>query len=78
MRLKPFRKFCRLGDLAAQMGWHHNELINKLEAKRKTRSKAFYETKKVLNKLRAQAVKNTAAQLGKNAEALAKLGYPTA
>ena len=35
LRLKPDRKRTRLGDLAERFGWHHNDLINRLEEQRK-------------------------------------------
>jgi len=63
LRLKPGRKFCRLGDLATAYGWSHNVLINKLEQKRKTRSSAFYTRKRQTNALRAAAMKNLQAKL---------------
>jgi large subunit ribosomal protein L13Ae len=49
IRLKPGRKFCRLGDLASHVGWKHNDLIGKLEEKRKIRDAAYYKTKKRIN-----------------------------
>lgn len=75
LRLKPGRKFCRLGDLASHVGWQHNDLILKLEAKRKTRSAAYYKLKKASNVLRAKAIENTKAAVAKVAQPLQKLGY---
>jgi len=75
VRLRPGRKFCVLGELSSQMGWSHHELIKTLEAKRKVKSAAFYNTKKELNKLKAQASKNVEAKLAPTNEALAKLGF---
>jgi len=63
LRLKPGRKFCRLGDLSHNVGWGHNELIARLEEKRKTKSEAFYGRKKQLNKLRKQATTTAYAKL---------------
>merc|ERR1712127_599923 len=73
LRLKPNRKSCRLGDLANNVGWKHNELIGRLEAKRKVQGAAYYNTKKELAKQRAQAVAN--ADLTATNEQLAALGY---
>ncbi len=39
-----------------QVGWNHRATLQELEAKRKVRSKAFYEAKKRLSALRAKAV----------------------
>ena len=46
LRLKPERKFCRLGDMAREYGWKHDALITRLEGARKTRSNAYFQKKK--------------------------------
>merc|ERR1719213_1340741 len=46
LRLKPERKFCRLGDMAREYGWKHDALIARLEGARKTRSNAYFQKKK--------------------------------
>jgi len=63
LRLKPGRKFCRLGDLATAYGWSHNDLIKRLEGKRKTRSSVFYQRKRSTLALRSAALKNLQAKL---------------
>jgi large subunit ribosomal protein L13Ae len=75
LRLKPGRKFCRLGDLATHVGWKHDNLISKLETTRKTKSAAYYTTKKQLNKLRTQATKNVAAKVDPINKQLQAFGY---
>lgn len=75
LRLKPGRKFCRLGDLSSQVGWKHEALISSLETKRKTKSAAYYTTKKQLNKLKAKATVNVAAKLEPVNKQLAQYGY---
>lgn len=75
LRLKPGRKFCRVGDLSKSLGWKHAELIEKLEAKRLTRSAAFFQTKKQLLKLKAKAVVDTTSQLAEVNSKLAQYGY---
>jgi len=75
LRLRPGRKFCKLGDLATQSGWKHQKLIQTLESKRKVAGAAYYQTKKQLNKLKARATKNVQKDLQKVNEPLAKLGY---
>jgi large subunit ribosomal protein L13Ae len=75
LRLRPGRKFCRLGDLASESGWKHGALITGLETKRKTAAAAYHQTKKQLLKLRLQAVKNVDAKLKPVSEQLTKLGY---
>merc|ERR1712203_627900 len=46
LRLKPERRFCRLGDMAREFGWKHDALIARLEGARKTRSNAYFQKKK--------------------------------
>jgi len=77
LRLRPGRKYCRVGDLSAAFGWKHNELIGKLEAKRKTKSAAYYATKKSLLKVKSAAIANAAVskELAPVAKALAALGH---
>jgi len=76
LRLKPGRKFCRLGDLASAVGWRHGELIEKLEHKRKVRGGAFHERKVALQNLRKKAIENSKAALAPIAKQLSALGYP--
>ena len=75
LRLRPGRKFCRLGDLASQVGWKHDALITKLEATRKTKSAAYYNTKKTLAGLRRTAEKNVAGKLTDVDKKLQALGH---
>jgi len=63
LRLKPGRKYCRLGDLASSVGWAHNGLIAKLESKRMTYSSAYYLRKKQLAVLKKKAVANLGDKL---------------
>jgi large subunit ribosomal protein L13Ae len=63
LRLKPGRKYCRLGDLASSVGWAHNGLIAKLESKRMTYSSAYYLRKKQLAVLKKKALANLGDKL---------------
>jgi len=47
LRLKPGRKYCDLGRIAHEVGWKYKDVVDKLEEKRKIKSKAFYERKTV-------------------------------
>uniref|UniRef100_A0A2P2ID24 Large ribosomal subunit protein uL13 n=1 Tax=Hirondellea gigas TaxID=1518452 RepID=A0A2P2ID24_9CRUS len=75
VRLKPIRKRTRLGDLAEKFGWHHDELIVRLEDKRKIHSHAYYTVKKAENKLKKQAAENAKERLAEVTETLAGFGY---
>lgn len=45
LRLQPHRKFTVVGELAAKVGWSKGDLVERLEEKRKEKSKAFYDRK---------------------------------
>merc|ERR1712107_134657 len=46
LRIRPERKFCKLGDLSSQNGWKQKDLVERLESRRKVKSAAFYAKKK--------------------------------
>eukprot|EP00003_Mantamonas_plastica_P013792 TRINITY_DN239_c0_g1_i5.p2 TRINITY_DN239_c0_g1~~TRINITY_DN239_c0_g1_i5.p2 ORF type:complete len:114 (-),score=38.11 TRINITY_DN239_c0_g1_i5:16-357(-) len=73
LRLTPHRKTTQLGRLSHEVGWKYFDVVKTLEAKRKARSDAYYQRKKALNKLRAQAAQQ--ANVGDLNDALAQYGY---
>jgi hypothetical protein len=75
LRLRPGRKYCRLGDLASQVGWKHDALITKLEGKRKEKSSLYYKQKLVLAGLRRRAEANVASKLTDVNAKLQELGH---
>ena len=75
LRLRPGRKYCRLGDLASQVGWKHDALITKLEGKRKEKSGLYYKQKLVLAGLRRRAEANVASKLTDVDAKLLELGH---
>lgn len=75
LRLKPGRPYTVLGRLSSEVGWKHAAVVSKLEEKRKVRSKAYYERKKVLARLKAKALENRAEQLKTVTQTLATLGH---
>lgn len=56
LRLQHGHKFCKLGDLAASVGWKHKASVAHLEGKRKEAAAEFYKAKKELIRKRAKAV----------------------
>lgn len=48
VRLKPGRKFCRLGRLSHETGWKYQDVVATLEEKRKAKAAVYYEHKKKL------------------------------
>jgi large subunit ribosomal protein L13Ae len=75
LRLQPGRKYSTLGRLSREVGWKYEEVVKKLEDKRKVRSKAYYERVKALRRLRARAIESKKAALKQTTEALAAMGY---
>jgi large subunit ribosomal protein L13Ae len=73
--LKPTRKYTVLGRLAKEVGWKYSDLLNRLEAKRKVKSAAFYERKKALTKLRTKALANKSNDLKDVGTQLANYGF---
>ncbi|KAF0452287.1 60S ribosomal protein L16 [Gigaspora margarita] len=65
LRLKPGRKYSTITRLSSEVGWKYKDVVEKLEEKRKAKSKQFYELKKKRARLQAQASKNKASVLEK-------------
>jgi len=77
LKLKPGRKVTLLGRLSQEVGWKYSSTIESLEKKRKIKSAAFFNRKRAVAKLRAQAVKKTASnpKLEQANQILDKAGY---
>ncbi|CAZ81167.1 unnamed protein product [Tuber melanosporum] len=71
LRLKPGRKYCTVGRLSHEVGWKYQDVVERLEERRKAKSTAFYARKKALVKKLAIAADKTST----NKEELVKLGY---
>merc|ERR1719213_262176 len=55
LRMKSYRKFCRIGDLAKLAGWTKGDIIGRLEEKRKVKSAKFHESQVKKAAARAKA-----------------------
>jgi len=75
LRLKPMRRFTHLGTLAHEIGWHYQDVVSKLEARRKVKAAAWYARRKETGKVHSQAIKATTAQNKNDATALLAQGY---
>ncbi|KAG9783466.1 ribosomal protein L13, partial [Aureobasidium melanogenum] len=73
LRLKPGRKYCTVGRLAHEVGWKYQDVVARLEERRKVKGAAYYERKKVARRQLAEAQKTSAD--AKTKEKLAALGY---
>lgn len=74
LRLKPGRKFCTVGRLSHEVGWKYQDVVARLEERRKVKGAAYYERKKALRRQLAEA-KTTTGKDSKASQELAKLGY---
>merc|ERR1712039_84714 len=57
LRLRPERRFCKLGDLSDSYGWKYKDLLQRLEGQRKVKSSAFHKKKAAATKAKQAAVK---------------------
>merc|ERR1712039_39058 len=58
LRLRPERRYCKLGDLSQSYGWKHQDLLQRLESQRKVKSAAFHKKKMAAAKAKQAALKN--------------------
>ncbi|KAI9024405.1 60S ribosomal protein L16 [Phycomyces blakesleeanus] len=75
LRLKPGRKFTTLGRISHEVGWKYQDVVAKLEDKRKAKSSAYYERKAALIAIQKKAVESKAASLKTVNASIAALGY---
>ncbi|KAK4235633.1 BAG domain-containing protein [Achaetomium macrosporum] len=74
LRLQPGRKYCTVGRLSHEVGWKYQDVVERLEERRKAKGAAYYERKKLAARQLSEA-KKTAKVDPKTAEALAAYGY---
>mmetsp|Transcript_29369 Transcript_29369/g.84370 ORF Transcript_29369/g.84370 Transcript_29369/m.84370 type:complete len:202 (+) Transcript_29369:95-700(+) len=60
LRLKPERRFCKLGDLSREYGWKHQDLLARLEGQRKVKSQAFHKKRVAAKKEKMKAMEGVA------------------
>ncbi|KAA8497918.1 60S ribosomal protein L13a [Porphyridium purpureum] len=73
VRLAPRRKHCVLGRLSHEVGWKYQDVLARLETKRKVHSAAYYQRKKALDKLKRKATES--ADLSKVTPVLEAFGH---
>merc|ERR1712187_734063 len=57
LRLRPERRYCKLGDLSHSYGWKHQDLVQRLEGQRKVKSLAFHKKKVASTRAKQAEVK---------------------
>ncbi|KAI8994971.1 60S ribosomal protein L16 [Pilobolus umbonatus] len=75
LRLKPGRKYTTIGRISHEVGWKYQDVVAKLEEKRKAKSAAFYQRKTALIALKNKAVSNKAASVKDLNASIAALGH---
>jgi len=73
LRLKPGRKYCTVGRLSHEFGWKYQDVVSRLEERRKAKSAAFYERKRANQRQLAEAQKTGTGETIKSQ--LAEYGY---
>ncbi|MCJ1464370.1 60S ribosomal protein L16B [Pseudocyphellaria aurata] len=74
LRLKPGRKYCTVGRLSHEVGWKYQDVVARLEERRKVKGAAYYERKKVARRQLSEAQKNAKVD-EKTRTQLAEYGY---
>mmetsp|Transcript_8515 Transcript_8515/g.9613 ORF Transcript_8515/g.9613 Transcript_8515/m.9613 type:complete len:87 (+) Transcript_8515:3-263(+) len=74
LRLKPERRFCKLGDLSKEFGWKHQDLIGRLEDQRKVKALAYHK-KRMENVKAGQKAKKEVTVSDENRKVLEAAGY---
>lgn len=75
LRLAPTRKFTVMKRLSTEFGWKYQDIVEKLEEKRKAKGKAYYEKKKALLNAKAAAAKKVEKHLKPITDKLAVMGH---
>ncbi|KAI8074654.1 60S ribosomal protein L16 [Gongronella butleri] len=75
LKLKPGRKYTTIGRISHEVGWKYQDVVAKLEDKRKAKSAAYYERKQALIALQKKAVAAKADAVKDVNATLATLGY---
>jgi len=74
LRLKPGRKYCTVGRLSHEVGWKYQDVVARLEERRKVKGAAYYERKKAAQRQLSDAKKSAKIDDETKTE-LAALGY---
>jgi len=74
LRLKPGRKYCTVGRLSHEVGWKYQDVVARLEERRKVKGAAYYQRKRVALKQLSEA-KAGAKVDTKTKKQLAEYGY---
>ncbi|CDH56068.1 60s ribosomal protein l16 [Lichtheimia corymbifera JMRC:FSU:9682] len=74
-RLKPGRKYTTLARISKEYGWKYQDVVAKLEDKRKAKAAAYHERKVALAAIEKKAIASKADAVKDINASLAALGY---
>ncbi|KAK3366237.1 ribosomal protein L13 domain-containing protein [Lasiosphaeria ovina] len=74
LRLQPGRKYCTVGRLSHEVGWKYQDVVARLEERRKAKGAAYYERKKLAARQLSEAKKSAKVDK-KTVQALEAFGY---
>ncbi|KAL4209398.1 putative 60S ribosomal protein L16 [Rhizopus microsporus] len=75
LRLKPGRKYTTIGRISHEVGWKYQDVVAKLEEKRKAKSAAYYQRKVALAAIQKKAAEAKADAVKDVNAAIAALGH---
>ncbi|KAG1652208.1 60S ribosomal protein L13a [Nymphon striatum] len=75
VRLHPRRRYCDLGRLSHEVGWKYQDVVQKLEMKRKAKCSVYYKKVKSEQKLMKEAKANVSKRMSKQVEVMTGFGY---
>lgn len=73
LRLKPGRKYSTVGKLANEVGWKYQDVVERLEERRKVKSAAYWSKKKAL--IEKTIAAEQSLEGSETTKALAQFGY---
>lgn len=73
--LRPDRKYCTIGRLSHEVGWHYSDVIRNLENKRKAKDRVNNLRKNKLRRLTTKAKAIVAPRAEKLTATINALGY---
>lgn len=73
--LRADRKYCSLGRLSHEVGWHYLDVIRNLENKRKAKARVANQKKTKLRRLTAKAKEVVATRAASQTAVINALGY---
>jgi len=74
LRLQPGRKYCTVGRLSHENGWKYQDVVARLEDRRKAKAQAYYERRLTHEKQMTEAKKNAKTN-PETVKALAAYGH---